>query len=242
MTMIAKAAATLTFFCLVSAAQAQDSLLGHHKINLELKPLPAAEVLNVLSVRSKSIAQLPQPPTDEGRAWEVEGAEQLEGIAIKVDFAQTPVPQVIAETLGCIGFAYREAGNRIVIEKAARALPADRCSSVSRVSPAAVASSHVESLPGKAYSWQFPAVSALDFIRTFSQQSGRNIVWPYPQTELLRNIQLRVNVANMTEAEVLTNLFGCIGWQFEQTHEVISAFKPSSVPPPTQCRGFTVLP
>jgi hypothetical protein len=243
--MMARIAATLTFCCLLSLAlslQAQDSLLGHHTINLQLKPLPAAEVLNVLSARSKMIARLAHPPTDEGRAWEVDGAEQLEGLVVAVNFVETPVPQVIGETLGCIGFAYQERADRIVIEKAAQALPAARCRSVSRMSASAVASSQTEALPAKTYSWQLASTSALELIDRFSRESGRNIMLPFTQIGLLRNIQLRVNVSRMPEAEVLQNLFGCIGWQYEQTSAGISASKPEAAPPATQCRGFTVLP
>ena len=75
--MIARTTATLTSFLLLSltvSVRAQDSLLGQHKINLELKPLPAAEVLHILSFRSKTVAQQAEPATDAGRAWEVEGA------------------------------------------------------------------------------------------------------------------------------------------------------------------------
>ena len=240
--MLAKAAATVTFLCLFSlplSLRAQDSLLGHHKINLELKPLPAAEVLNLLSVRSKSAAHSADRPADAGREWEVAGAEQLAGIVVKVDFVAAPVSQVVAEILGCIGFAYTEQGNRIVIEKAARALPADRCGSVARLPAAAIASG--QTLPARTYSWQLASTSALEFIETFSQQSRLNIVVPFTQTELLRKTQLRVNVASMSEAEVLQNLFGCIGWKYRQTGAEISAFAADGTPAPTQCRGFTIL-
>lgn len=173
--MTAKIAATATFSCLLALAlplRAQDSLLGHHKIDLELEPLPAAEVLNLLSVRSKSAAHSANRPADAGRAWEVTGAEQLEGIVVKVNFVATPVSQVVAETLGCIGFAYQEQDNHIVIEKAAQALPADSCRSVSRVS--ASASGRTRPAPDRKYSWQFASISALEFMTTFARQSGQN--------------------------------------------------------------------
>ena len=96
--MLAKVAATVTFLCLLSlplSLRAQDSLLGHHKINLELKPLPAAEALTLLSVRSKSAAHSADRPADAGGVWEVEGAEQLAGIVVKVHFVETPVSQVV---------------------------------------------------------------------------------------------------------------------------------------------------
>lgn len=242
--MIARTTATLTLFLLLSltfSLRAQNGLLGQHKINLDLKPLPAAEVLNILSVRSKTVAQQAQPAADAGRAWEVEGAEQLAGIIVKVDFVETPVSQVIAETLGCIGFAFTERGNRIVIARAARALPVERCGSVSRISTVAVASDQTQAAPEKAYAWQFAATSALEFIKTFSRASGRNIVWPYAQTELLQAIKLRVDVANMPEAEVLRNLFGCIGWEYQETGSNIAAFKADAALPPSECRGFIVL-
>ena len=242
--MIARTTAASTFVLLLSltsSLRAQDSLLGEHKINLQLKPLPAAEVLNILSVRSKAVAQQAEPSKDTGRAWEVDGADQLEGIVVKVDFAETPVSQVIATMLGCIGFAFTEQGNRIVIARAARALPAERCGSVSRISTNAVARDQRQAAPERAYSWQFATTSALDFIKTFSAASGRNIIWPYTQTELLQTIKLRVNVSNMPETEVLQNLFGCIGWKYQQTGADISAFKADAALPPTECRGFIVL-
>jgi hypothetical protein len=241
--MIAKPTkAMLTFCCLLltSAPAAQDTLLGRHTINLKLKPLPAAEVLNVLSVRSRAVAQLAQPPLDEGRPWTVAGAEQLDGIVVTVDFVETPVPQVIAETLGCIGFTYEEQGDRIVIERASQALPADRCRSVSRVQAAALGS-HTEPSPNRKYSWQLASISALDFVHAFSTQSGQSIVWPFQQTGLLRGIQLRVNIVDMTAAEVLQNLFGCIGWKYEQTSSSVAAFN-ADAEPADECRGFTVLP
>lgn len=242
MKMYASAAATLMFFCLLSptsALRAQDTLLGHHKINLRLKPLPAAEVLNVLSVRSKTVAQGAEPQADEGRPWEVDGAEQLDGIVVTVNFAETPVPRVVAETLGCIGFAYTERGNRIVIEKAARELPADRCLSVSRAAAPALASDRTAT--EKTHSWQFADISALEFIDIVSSASQRPIVWPFTQTELLRNIKLRVNVSNMPAASVLKNLFECIGWKYQQTGAGISAFKADEAPVQGECHGFTVL-
>lgn len=235
----------LMFCCLISLTQAlraQDSLLGQHKIDIRLRPLPAAEVLNVLSVRSKAAAHSAAPQADVGRPWEVAGAEQLAGIVVAVDFVQTPVQQVVSEILGCIGFAYTEQGNRIVIEKAAEALPAVRCDSVSRASGSAVASSDTERAAEKTYSWQFAAKSAREIIDILSRESGRSIVLPYTQTEQLRNIKLRVNVANMSEGEVLKNLFGCIGWTYEQTNGGISAFKADRAPPAAECHGFTVLP
>ena len=240
MIMIAKTVATLTLFCLVSSVQAQDSLLGNHKIDLRLRPLPVGEVLDLLSVRSKSAMHSADRPADAGRAWEVAGAEQLAGIVVKVDFVATPVSQVVAETLGCVGFAYKEQGNRIVIEKAAQALPADRCRSVSRVSSSAIASSQTRPAPDKKYSWQLASISADEFMTTFSRESGQNIVVPATQNELLHRIKLRVQVSDMSEAEVLQNLFGCIGWNYQQTSAGISAFRGAR--PAADCRGFTVLP
>ena len=238
--MIAKTMATLSLVCLMSAAQAQDSLLGDHKINLKLKPLPAAEVLDLLSVRSNSAAHSADRPADAGRPWEVAGAERLAGIVVQVDFVATPVSQVVAEILGCIGFAYQEQGNRIVIEKAAQALPADRCRSVSRVQASASASSQAKPAPDKKYSWQFAAISAAEFMSTFSRESGQNIVVPATHNALLQDLKLRVNVAEMSAAEVLQNLFGCIGWNYRQTSAAIIAFR--GAPPAGECRGFTVLP
>ena len=242
--MLAKIAATVTFLCLFSlplSLRAQDSLLGHHKINLELKPLPAAEVLTLLSLRSKSAAHSADRPADAGRAWEVAGAEQLEGIVVKVDFVATPVSQVVAEILGCIGFAYEERVNRIVIEKAAQRLPADRCRSVSLVSASAIASGgQAKAALGEKYSWQFASISALEFISIFARQSGQNIVVPATQQELLRDVKLRVNISDMSAAEVVKDLFGCIAWDYQQTSAGISAFK--GAPRASECRGFTVLP
>jgi hypothetical protein len=240
--MLAKVAATVTFLCLLSlplSLRAQDSLLGHHKINLELKPLPAAEVLNLLSVRSKSAAHSADRPADAGGVWEVEGAEQLAGIVVKVHFVETPVSQVVGQILGCIGFAYQEQGDRIVIEKAAQRLPAARCRSVSIVSASAVASAQTQAAPDQKYSWQFASISALEFIGIFAKQSGLNIVVPATQNELLRDIELSVNISDRSADEVVKDLFGCIAWNYQQTSAGISAFK--GAPRASECRDFTVL-
>jgi hypothetical protein len=110
---------SLLMLCLLTSLSAtlhaQDSLLGQHKIDLELKPLPAAEVLNILSLRSKAAAHSATPQGDVGRPWEVIGAEQLAGILVAVDFVLTPVQQVVAEMLGCIGFTYTESGQNVVV-------------------------------------------------------------------------------------------------------------------------------
>lgn len=243
--MTMKPAATLAIFGLLSLTatlRAQDTLLGRHRIDLKLKALPAAEVLNLLSLRSKAVAQRAGPPSDEGSPWEVEGSDQLEGIMVAVDFVATPVPQVVAETLGCIGFAYQQRGNRIVIEKSADVLPADRCRSVSRVSMTTVASGHIEPVSKKTYAWQLASISALEFIRVFSREAGQNIFVSYAQTGLLQDIMLRVDVSGMTDTEVLQNLLGCIGWKHEKTSKGILALKADEAPPSTECRGFTVLP
>jgi hypothetical protein len=243
--MTMKPVATLAIFCLLSLPAplcARDTLVGHHNINLRLEPLPIAEVLNVLSLRSKTVAQLAEPPADEGRPWEVEGADQLEGIVVAVNFVDTSVQQVIAETLGCIGFTYQERGNHIVIERAAGMLPPDRCRSVARVPASDIAAGHIEAEAQKRYSWQLAAIPAIEFIRKFSSESGQNIIWPYAQSELLQNITLRVDVSDMSETEVLQNLLGCIGWKYEKTSNGISAFKAGGAPPSSECRGFAVLP
>jgi hypothetical protein len=243
--MTMKPAAILAIFgvlLLPAPLCAQDTLVGHHTINLRLKPLPIAEVLNVLSLRSQTVAQLAEPPADEGRPWEVEGADQLEGIVVAVNFVDTSVQQVIAETLGCSGFTYQERGNRIVIERAADVLAPDRCRRVTRVPASDITAGHIEAEAQKRYSWQLAAISALEFIRRFSRQSGQNIIWPYAQSELLQNITLRVDVSDMPQTEVLHNLLGCIGWKYEKTSNGISAFKADGPPPASECRGFTVLP
>ncbi|HEY7638538.1 MAG TPA: hypothetical protein VH814_02350 [Steroidobacteraceae bacterium] len=95
---------------------AQDSILGQHKIDLRLKPLPVADVLNILSVRSKSVGRVTEQTAEWGRPWTVEGVDQLAGIVVTVDFVATPVHEVVDETLGCIGYAYAERADRIVIE------------------------------------------------------------------------------------------------------------------------------
>jgi hypothetical protein len=121
---------TLLYCCLLaltSSVQAEDGLLGRHKIDLRLKSLPATEVLNLLSVRSKAVGQLPESVADRGRPWLIEGADKLDGIVVVVNFSATPVQQVVAEILGCIGFGYTEHGDRIVIEQQAHTLPPDQC-------------------------------------------------------------------------------------------------------------------
>jgi hypothetical protein len=243
--MTMKPAATLAIFgvlSLTATLRAQDSLLGHHRIDLKLKAVPAAELLSVLSLRSKAVAQHAGPSSDEGRPWEVEGSDQLEGIMVAVDFVATPVPQVVAETLGCLGFAYQESGNRIVIEKSADVLPADRCRSVARVAVTTVASGHIEPVSKKTYSWQLASISALEFIRVFSREAGKNIFVSNAQAGLLQDIMLRVDVSGMTDTEALHNLLGCIGWKLEKTSKGILALQADDAPPATECRGFTVLP
>jgi hypothetical protein len=219
---------------------AADSILGQHKIDLHLKPLPAAEVLNVLSARSKTVAQVSTPSAETGRPWVVEGAEQLQGIVVSVNFAATPIEQVVAGTLGCVGYTYTEHGDRIVIEKAAQVLPPERCQSVTRVAAASVSSTAAERTPGKRYSWHLQSVSALEFIKKFAGESQLNIVWPYTQTDLLGNIRLRVNITDMREDEVLKNMLGCIGWDFERTNRDVSAFN-ADKPQPAECHGFAIL-
>ena len=230
--------------CLLSLASplhAQDSLLGQHKINLQLKPLPAAEVLNVLSVRSRSVGKVTEPTAESGRPWNVEGADQLQGIVVTVNFVATPVEQVVAETLGCIGFAYTERGDRIVIEKSAQAMPADQCRSVTRMTAAEAASAPGEPAPEQRYSWHLQSISALEFIKMFASEARLNIVWPYQQTELLRNTRLRVDVSDMHKDDVLKNVLGCIGWDFERTNADVSAFKAATLASEGECQGFSVL-
>lgn len=235
---------TLLCCCLLSLAaplRAQDSVLGQHKINLRLKPLPAAEVLNLLSVRSRSVGQVTEPTAESGRPWTVEGADQLEGIVVTVNFVATPVEQVVTETLGCIGFAYTEHGDHIVIEKSARVLPPDQCQSITRVAAADLASTPPEPAPEQRYSWHLQSVSALELIKMFANESRLNIVWPFPQTELLRNIRLSVDVSDMREGDVLKNVFRCIGWEFERTNADVSAFEGDGPLPQGACQGFSIL-
>lgn len=235
---------TLLCCCLLflaSSLRAQDSVLGQHKINLQLKPLPAAEVLNVLSVRSKSVGKVTEPTTESGRPWNVEGADQLQGIVVTVNFVATPVEQVVAQTLGCIGFAYAERGDHIVIEKSSHALPPDQCQSVTRVSAAELASTPREPVPERRYSWHLQSISALEFIKMFAAESRLNIVWPYQQTELLRDITLRVDVSDMRQDDILKNVLGCIGWEFERTNADVSAFKAATPRSEGECQGFSVL-
>lgn len=235
---------TLLCWCLLSLAsplQAQESLLGQHKIDLRLKPLPAAEVLNVLSTRSKGVGQVETPSAEWGRPWKVEGADQLQGIVVTVNFVATPVEQVVAQTLGCIGFAYAERGDHIVIEKSSHALPPDQCQSVTRVSAAELASTPREPVPERRYSWHLQSISALEFIKMFAAESRLNIVWPYQQTELLRDITLRVDVSDMRQDDILKNVLGCIGWEFERTNADVSAFKAATPRSEGECQGFSVL-
>jgi hypothetical protein len=66
-------------------------------------------------------------------------------------------------------------------------------------------------------------------------------VWPYQQTELLRNITLRVNVSDMRQDDVLKNVLECIGWEFERTNADVSAFKAATPRSEGECQGFSVL-
>jgi hypothetical protein len=234
---------TLLCWCLLSLASplhAQESLLGQHKINLRLKPLPAAEVLNVLSTRSKGVGQVETPSAEWGRPWKVEGADQLQGIVVTVNFVATPVEQVVATTLGCVGFAYSEHGDHIVIEKSEHVLPPDQCKSVTRVAAAGLASAP-EPAPERQYSWHLQSISALEFIKMFANESRLNIIWPYRQTELLGNIRLRVDVSDMRQDDVLKNVLGCIGWEFERTNADVSAFRSATPRREGECQGFSVL-
>jgi hypothetical protein len=221
---------------------AKNSVLGQHTLNLQLKPTPVGEVLKLLSGRSKAVAKLPEGlrPADEGRPWEVDGADKLGGIVVAVNFVETPVEQLVAQLLGCVGFGYVESGDRIAIEKSAQTIPAEQCTSVSRVSPPPSASATSASYSARMHSFDFEAIPALDFIERFSNEATKGIVVPSGQTEYLKNITLRVKVVDMPEDDVLRNMFGCIGWTFDNTRMAYVAFK-SDARVQRECRGFSVL-
>lgn len=229
------------FLATASQVHAQDSILGQHRIDLRLKPLPAADVLSILSVRSRSVGHVTEPTAEWGRPWTVEGADALQGIVVTVNFTATPVQQVVEETLRCVGYTYAEQDDRIVLEKAAQTAPSDQCRSVTRVSAAELPGGPQQRATDRRYSWHLQSISALDFIKMFSSESGLNIVWPYQQTELLRGIQLRVNVARMREDDVLKSVLGCIGWEYERTNGGVSAFRVDAPLASGKCQELTIL-
>lgn len=209
----------------------QSELLGNHTINLRLKPMPAADVIDLLAARSRMVAKLSDGgPADEGRPWEVEGADQLAGLVVAVHFVETPVTQAVTQLLGCLGFEHTEQGNRVLIRKSARTLSAEQCRSVQQVatpekpSPAAA---------DRRYSWRFDSISALELMQQFSSEAGLNLVVPFVERDRLEALKLRVAVAEMSEAEALSNLFGCIGWTYERTDSALVA-RPAIEPRPAR--------
>lgn len=223
------------------AVQAQRSALGYHTINLRLKPSPVADVLSILSARSKVTAKLPEGQRlDEGRAWEVDGADKLDGIVVAVNFVETPVEQLVTQLLGCVGYGYSEVGDRISIEKISETLPVEQCKSVTQVALAEGAV--VSSRPSieRQYSFQLESISALDFIKSFSNDTRQNVLIPYEKVDSLKNIKVSVNLADMAETEVLKNFLECIGWKYERTNAGYIASE-SAESRLRECHGFRIL-
>ena len=228
----------LALAVIATPAQSQNDLLGHHTINLRLKPMPAAQVLELLSARSHVMAKLKDAPADEGRPWTVEGASLLEGVTVKVEFVETPTHEAVSRLLGCIGFGYEERSDRIRIVSA-DTWPADRCRGVERV---ATASAKTESArdPNKTYSWNFASISAFDFARHWATDTDRNVVVPNRENEEFKRIMLNVQLNNVRPQEALQALVRCIGYVVEARGDgfIITTSEDEE---PGSCHGFAVL-
>lgn len=238
-----KAGTALLLTCLLvgsaaSAAQTQtkDSLIGDHPINLQLRRLPVADVVRILSARSKGVqAQSGRP------AWEVDGLDKLDDLFVETDFVLTPVNKVVAEVLGCVGFAYRENGNRIEIVEAERRLSAGECPHT-KVATSAAADRRPARSPEKTYSWRFESISAAEFLQLLATAAQSNIVRTHTAEAdaYLADKMLRVDVSNMTELEMLGNMLACIGWTYEKTDVGYLVYAAAGRPLNAECRGFAV--
>jgi hypothetical protein len=230
---------TLLVGSAASAAQTQtkDSLVGDHPINLKLRRLPVADVVRILSARSKGVqAQSGRP------AWEVDGLDKLDGLFVETDFVLTPVEKVVAEVLGCVGFAYREHGNRIEIVEAERKLSAGECAHTKVATSAAAADSRPARSPEKTYSWRFESISAAEFLQLLATAAHSNILRTHTAEAdaYLADKMLRVDVSAMTELEVLGNMLACIGWTYEKTDVGYLVYDAAGRPLKGECRGFAV--
>lgn len=215
----------------------EDSVIGDHAINLKLRPMPVADVLRLLSARSRAVqAQSGQP------AWQVDGLDKLDGLFIETDFALTPVDKVVAEVLGCVGFSYLEHGNRIEIVAAERKLRAAECPHIT-VSTAVAVGSRSAPSQQKTYSWQFESISAANFLRFLASAAQANILRTYTAEAdaYLADTMLRVDVSNITEREALGNMLACIGWTYEKTDVGYLVYEAAGRPLRGECKGFTVL-
>jgi hypothetical protein len=217
--------------------QTKDSLIGDHPINLQLRRLPVADVVRILSARSKAVqAQSGRP------AWEVDGLDKLDGLFAETDFVLTPVNKVVAEVLGCVGFAYREHGNRIQIFEAERKLSAAECRYTKVATSAAAAQSRPARSQEKTYSWRFESISAAEFLQHLATAAQSNIVRTHTAEAdaYLADKMLRVDVANMTEREMLGNMLACIGWTYEKSDVGYLVYAAAGRPLNGECRGFAV--
>lgn len=233
----------LTWLLVASAANAtqagtKDSLIGDHPINLKLRRLPVADVMRILSARSKAVqAQSGRP------AWEVDGLDKLDGLFVETAFVLTPVDKVVAEVLGCVGFAYRERASRIEIVEAERKLSAAECPHITVATSAAVADSHSAPSPEKTYSWRFESITAAEFLQLLASAAQSNIVRTHTAEAdaYLADKMLRVDVANVTELEALGNMLACIGWTYEKTNVAYLVYEAAGRPLKGECKGFAVL-
>jgi hypothetical protein len=200
--------------------------------------MSAADVLNVLSMRSKAVDSLGVRHA-EGRPWDVDGAELLDGLVIAVHFVETPVEDQVARILGCLGFSYQENGDRIQIVKAARALSAGECESVKLVSPHA---SDNASLDRKLNNtWKLESISGMDFIKRYAHDTHNMVKVPDEYIAALAQIRLRVEISGMNDGEVVENFANCIGWTLQSSSEGFVFTKPETVNARTPCQAFTVL-
>lgn len=228
----------LALALIATSAQSQNDLLGHHTINLRLKPIPAAQVLELLSARSHAMAKLKDAPADEGRPWTVEGASLLAGVTVKVEFVETPMHEVVSRLLGCIGFGYEERSDRIRIVSA-DTWPPDRCSGVERV---ATANANSESArdQNKTYSWSFASISAFDFARHWSNDTNRAVVVPNRENEEFKKIMLNVELRDVQAQDALQALARCTGYAVEMRGDgfIVTTSERAR---PESCDGFEVL-
>lgn len=223
-----------------TAAEAvtRDSVIGDHPMNLKLRSLPVADVIRILSARSKGVqAQSGRP------AWEVDGLDKLDGLFVETDFVLTPVDKVIAEVLGCVGFSYLEHENRIEIVAAARKLSAAECPHITMSTSAAAAASRSTHSQEKTYSWRFESISAAEFLQLLAGASQTNILRTHTAEAdaYLAGKTLRVDVLNITKLEALGNMLACIGWTYEKTDVGYLVYEAAGRPLKGECMGFTVL-
>ena len=210
---------------------AQPSVVGDHPINIKLKPLPADQVVKLISERSKAV----QAET----GWDVIGAEQLQHIIIDVDFEQVPVRQVLTEILGCSGFDFTEIGRRIEIKPRNHVFPPQQCIHV-LVNPTLTDSPPITTKQ-TLYSYEFEAISAADFIRQFSLDAGLNIVMADSKMNLQKQ-QLKISIESLPESVVMRKFFHCLGWEYHMVDNRVRAKYQGRSITTDPCTEFQLIP